>query len=41
MPFVVDFLLEDLLEEADFLAELFLVAMALVPPFSAAQSKER
>jgi hypothetical protein len=40
LPLVVDFLLEDLLEEA-FFAELFLVAMALVPPFSAAQSKER
>ena len=40
LPLVVDFLLEDLLEEA-FLADAFLVAMALVPPFYVAQSKER
>jgi hypothetical protein len=40
LPFVVLFLLEDLLED-DFLAELFFVAMALVPPFYVAQSKER
>ena len=38
LPFVVLFLLEAF--ELDFLA-VFLVAMALVPPFYVAQSKER
>jgi hypothetical protein len=38
LPLVVLFF-EDF--EDDFLAVLFLVAMALVPPFSVAQSKER
>ena len=33
LPLVVDFLLEDLLEEDDFLEAAFFVAMALVPPF--------
>ena len=40
LPLVVDFLLE-VFEPDDFLAELFFVAMALVPPFYVAQSKER
>ena len=40
LPFVVLFLLDDF-EPDDFLAELFFVAMALVPPFYVAQSKER